>query len=453
MRRILKNMLGSPGGESVDGSADWADGRFDDEEWDDEQLDDRQWGDDQWGDDQWRDDQWDDGQWVDEPRYEPGGFDAVLSRELLTPTVEVEPARDDNPAGYDIERSGGATGQSDIEPSPNYRPRASSPRPRQPRPHPDAIATTVDSTAAENDRLRAEMLPGPSLTAPTRAWADHTPPPPSIPAPSPTLEARTRPDLPVGLVAPTPSADAAGFFPNPESGPDSGFDPDPDFNSDPGFNPDLDSDPVGDIDSVGVVGAAARPEPAVDLRQLEFWDRYDDAAASAELFAPPAAAVAVVIGSMPATLAVARRCQVDHWVGACDVFVLTDRDDLVDDPSWTILQRPSDVVSVLEGGDSDFPLIVIDVADDLPAWIRPLMVRLRSNGVGLVRYVLDGDPSDEDLATWHGELGRPSVLDLAGYVAPERVVELLDRGEPVVSVAGVPISTELLLSLRLAATG
>jgi hypothetical protein len=69
--------------------------------------------------------------------------------------------------------------------------------------------------------------------------------------------------------------------------------------------------------------------------------------------------------------------------------------------------------------------------------------------VGLVRYVLGGDPSDEDLATWLGELGQPSVLDLASAVAPERVIELLERGEPMGSVAGMAITPELLTALRL----
>jgi len=91
---------------------------------------------------------------------------------------------------------------------------------------------------------------------------------------------------------------------------------------------------------------------------------------------------------------------------------------------------------------------VLDIPQELPSFVRPLVARLRDGGVGLVRYVLDGDPDDEDLATWHGELGRPSVLDLASAVEPRRVLELLDRGEPVASVAGMAITTELLLALR-----
>jgi hypothetical protein len=194
------------------------------------------------------------------------------------------------------------------------------------------------------------------------------------------------------------------------------------------------------------------PEPtrgAVGFEQFDFWDRYDEATASADLFAVPPAAITVVVGSLDVATPIVEHCQATHWVSECDVFVLTEQSTVVGQPTWTTVRRPSDVVAVLEGGESDFPLIVLDIPRELPAWIRPLIARLRTGGVGLVRYVLGDDPSDEDLATWHGELGRPSVLDLASPVAPGRVLELLDRGEPIASVAGMDITTELLLALRL----
>ncbi len=197
------------------------------------------------------------------------------------------------------------------------------------------------------------------------------------------------------------------------------------------------------------------PTPAIPpvpgFQQTDFWDRYDEAAAAANLFSVPPAAITVIIGPLDVAIGVAQRCRAGHWVSECDVYVLTDRAEIAEEPSWTPLRRPSDVVAVLENGESDFPLIVLDIQRELPAWVRPLVVRLRDSGVGLVHYVLDDDPSDEDLATWHGELGRPSVLDLAAYVAPDRVLQLLDKGEPIASVAGMPISTDLLLALRLGA--
>ncbi len=181
----------------------------------------------------------------------------------------------------------------------------------------------------------------------------------------------------------------------------------------------------------------------------DFWDRYDRARAEADLAEVPPAAVVAVVGPLEAARPVIRRCRRRHWMGRCDVFVLTNRPAVSDEPDWRVVGQPSDLVAALEEGGSDFPLLVLDVPSDLPAFVRPLVARLRERGVGLVHYVLDDDPADEDLATWHGELGQPSVLDLAGPVASARVLELVDRGEPVVSVAGCDLTTELLLALRI----
>jgi hypothetical protein len=151
---------------------------------------------------------------------------------------------------------------------------------------------------------------------------------------------------------------------------------------------------------------------------------------------------------MPPARSVVLRCAQQHWAGACEVFVLTGKSAIPEEPTWTIVQRGSDLVTIAERGEHDFPLLVIDVPDEPPMWVRPLLERLRRSGLGLVHYVLDGDPTDEDLATWHGEVGRPAVLDLVSPVDPLRVLELLDRGEPIASIGGVPVSAALLLALR-----
>lgn len=196
-----------------------------------------------------------------------------------------------------------------------------------------------------------------------------------------------------------------------------------------------------DVDDIHDVGYGPLPG--------DFWDRYDQARAEAELAVVPPAAVVAVVGPLDAAAPVIDRCRDRHWMGQCDVFVLTQLPSIPDHPDWTVIHRPSDLVAVLEDGGSDFPLLVLDVPCDLPAFVRPLVATLREHGVGLIHYVLDDQPADEDLATWHGELGQPSVLDLTGAVPAERVLELVDRGEPVVSVAGNDLSTELLLALRI----
>lgn len=208
--------------------------------------------------------------------------------------------------------------------------------------------------------------------------------------------------------------------------------------------PDGVEEPDVEVDTLAGAADLAPSEPLTG----DFWDHYDLAKAEAELAQVPPAAVVAVVGPLDAVIPVVERCRDRHWMGDCDVFVLTQRRIVADQPGWNVVGQPSELVAVLEDGGSDFPLLVLDVPCDLPAFVRPLVAHLRERGVGLVHYVLDDDPADEDLATWHGELGRPSVLDLAGSIEASRVLELVDRGEPVVSVAGQDLSTELLLALR-----
>lgn len=346
-------------------------------------------------------------------------FDDVLSRELHSPSV------------IDLEPESAFAGATPITPAvdglqidlPQLESRqigvdAAAARPGDIEPR---IATSTgsalqDSTDEENAALRAELLGMPAAREPIAPTVDTRAVDTSLaPTPSPTF----RPIQPSAPSAPSTSASSE----NPQ---------------------------ISTADQVAVAEAPApTARGVVGFDQFDFWDRYDEATASADLFAVPPAAITVVVGSLDIAMAVAERCQANHWVNECDVFVLTERRQIPGQPTWTALRRPSEVVAVLDEAQSDFPLIVLDIPRELPAWVRPLIARLRQSGVGLVHYVLDNDPSDEDLATWHGELGRPSVLDLACPVAPERVLELLDRGEPVSSVAGMDITTELLLALRL----
>ncbi|MEM9893289.1 MAG: hypothetical protein AAF962_20665 [Actinomycetota bacterium] len=185
------------------------------------------------------------------------------------------------------------------------------------------------------------------------------------------------------------------------------------------------------------------------LEDVDFWAMYDEARAVADLLDVPPTSTVAVIGSLEVAMPAARRCRNRHWIDDDDVFVLTDRPDFVDEPSWHVITDGDELVDVLAGSTYPSAMLVIDVPGELPRTLKPLVHRLREAGLALVRYVLDGSPTDEDLATWHGELGRPSALDLAGTVEPTRVLELLDRAEPIASIAGVPISPELILALRL----
>jgi hypothetical protein len=187
-----------------------------------------------------------------------------------------------------------------------------------------------------------------------------------------------------------------------------------------------------------------RPNPA-GSQGAEFWARYDRAQQEAELLAIPAVALSAIVGRLELVAPVVERHQRRHWAGWCEVVVLTDRPQA--QPDWRVVSRHQELVALIEAERGEFPLLVIDVAPQLPSWLRPVLDSLRQAGLGLVHYVLDGDPSDEDLATWHGEIGRPAVLDLVAPIPPTRVLELIDRGEPLASIGGVPVSADLLFAL------
>ena len=184
-------------------------------------------------------------------------------------------------------------------------------------------------------------------------------------------------------------------------------------------------------------------------RPSDFWARHDEAKAAADLFEVPPADIVAVVGPLDIATPVVKRCLACHWDRRCRVLVSTERPSLVPNPAWAKVTALADLVDAMEDRSRGTPLLVIDVAFDLPPYLGPLVAELRDRGLDLVHYVLDGEPTDEDLASWHGLLGRPSVLDLAAPIEPGRIQELLDRGEPIASIAGRPVTAELLLALDL----
>jgi hypothetical protein len=152
-----------------------------------------------------------------------------------------------------------------------------------------------------------------------------------------------------------------------------------------------------------------------------------------------------VVGPLGAALPVVRRLRREAEAG-CEVVVLSSRAELVCEPSWTLVRNGARLAEAIHRPGP--ALVLIDVAASLPAWVGPLVARLRRAGLGLVHYAHDGDPSDADLATARAVLGQPLVVDLAAPVEPDRLVELIDLGEPVASVRGRPLTAELVVAAR-----
>ena len=295
----------------------------------------------------------------------------------------------------------------------------------------DLLARRIEEE--ERRELLAELAPQPALTHPDPDDWFEPEPRPFEPEPEPG--ARTRGAPPIlcvqGLTGETPDAQNRETPVSPRLGSLDRWTPDQRLLPAPFAAPPA-------------AGVTFRP---ASRGGLEFWAGYDRACREAELLDLPPVALSAIVGSLAAAVPVVERCRTRHWAGGCDVFLLTDNPRAAL-PGWTVVADRAELVTIVADRQSEFPLLAIDVPPMLPAWLRPLLDQLRQAGLGRIHYVLDGDPNDEDLATWHGEIGRPAVLDLVGAPSPRRILDLIDRGEPIASVAGVPLSADLLFALR-----
>ncbi|MEM7339743.1 MAG: hypothetical protein AAF467_13905 [Actinomycetota bacterium] len=182
----------------------------------------------------------------------------------------------------------------------------------------------------------------------------------------------------------------------------------------------------------------------------DFWSDYANAAREAELFQLPAASAVAIVGPVADVEPTVARHR-DQGGPDRPVFVYTTGPNMAGVEGWTRLRRANDLLVALDRFADRGPILVIDAKDVEPDEVDGLIHELRRRGVELVHLVVDQpDPSPEDLATWLGLVGQPSVVDLVFPLAPGRVVDLIDRGEPIASVAGVPISGPLLFALRTA---
>ncbi|MEM8925097.1 MAG: hypothetical protein AAGD35_16450, partial [Actinomycetota bacterium] len=218
---------------------------------------------------------------------------------------------------------------------------------------------------------------------------------------------------------------------------------------------EVDTGAVRVVDAPSPTPAMAPPAPAPSEvpppdkgTGVDFWALYTESQAMADLLDVPPTPVVAVVGPLEVAMTVARRCRSRHWIDGDSIVVHTERHDLVDEPSWEVLDDEALGRRLDEGGRPS-AMFVIDAPGELTPDVTRIVRRLRADGPTLVHYVLDAEPSDDELATWHSRIGRPAVLDLFGPVDPARALALLDRGEPVASIAGVPVTAELIQALRI----
>ncbi len=332
----------------------------------------------------------------------------------------------------------------------------------EPRPAPPEGGTTGPAEATPRPATPEAERPGLALPGPGRWFkpmANDAPPavaPQGAPdtAGEPVVEGPPGPtidlDRPAGVdlldgprsetaddPAPNPSPDPAPVGAQ-AAHPVAGV-PDPETAPAPDRSPTVEADPVG------------APAGAVSTRdRVSFWERYEGAVAFADLLAVPSVVSTAVVGRLAQAAPVARRHLDRQPADGRPVVVVSEHPtpDCVDD-GWSVASSNEAIRSVFRDALVPPALLVIDTDRALPMPLAQTVDHLRQYGVELVRLVVDGSPNDEDMATWQGELGRPGVIDLASPIDPQRARQLLRRGEPIASIAGVSVTPELLLALEL----
>jgi len=101
------------------------------------------------------------------------------------------------------------------------------------------------------------------------------------------------------------------------------------------------------------------------------------------------------------------------------------------EPGWIQVDAPANMVFAAMRYTNPAPVLVIGVGTSVEPWLKPLMVSLREAGVGSVRYLAQGSPSDKELKTWAEALGWPSSLAIVPTDADAQRGESADDLVPV----------------------
>lgn len=199
--------------------------------------------------------------------------------------------------------------------------------------------------------------------------------------------------------------------------------------------------PIHQASGIGVLTPQSDPLSS-------FWLRLQRAQHELASFMPLASAIVATIGPLSLTTPIVRRLRAQAGFESADVIVLTDRAEIVSEPSWELVRSGHQLLDAVRE-KTDWPtLLLIDVPVELPNWVAPLENRLRMAGVGLFRYAVPGNPTSEQLDQYRLGSDVPYVLDLVSRVEPERLVEFIALRHPITSVAGADLNAELLVAMR-----
>ena len=189
--------------------------------------------------------------------------------------------------------------------------------------------------------------------------------------------------------------------------------------------------------------------PAVTAAAIpDFWLRLHRAQEELDGFMPPPSPFVACIGPLALITPIVARLRSRPPFASADVVVLTDRTEVVSEPSWTLVRSGNQLVERAHRRTDRPTLLLIDVPVDLPNWVAPLLNRLRMAGVGLFRYAAPGQPTAAQLDGYRQASDVPYVLDLISRIPVAQLVDAIGQRHPIASVAGAAVTAELLVAMR-----
>jgi len=184
-----------------------------------------------------------------------------------------------------------------------------------------------------------------------------------------------------------------------------------------------------------------------DRQRDTFWSRLATADDQLRSLVSAGEAVTVIVGPLALALPITRRLQCERRMAPGDVTVLTNRAGIVSEPSWQLVRTGRQLFDVAAATQGTPSLLVVDTAVELPVWVKPLLARLRTVGIDLIRYVIPGTPVAEDLVQYRTGHNEPYAIDLVSRADPDLLLSLIRRGHPVATVGGVELSAPLVMAM------